>query len=194
MRAEALEAALGQPPLVSSALLRVDPRRVEALERALADLPRVAAVTRKAEVLAQFEAQSAEMIAVMTLIITLFGATITVGVVYNNARVALSLRSRDLASLRVLGYRRREVSAILLGEMAVQVLLAIPAGLWFGRVLIDGIASTVDPETYRLPIVLTDASYGYAVLVALAASALSALLVRRKLDRLDLIGALKTRE
>ena len=194
MGSAALHELLQQEPMVSMGLLRVHPDHTEALERALKHLPDVASVTRKDEILEQFRAQSGQMLAVMTVLITAFGATLTVGVVYNQARIALSLRARDLASLRVLGYRRREISAILLGEMALQVVLALPFGLLFGRVLVDGIASTIDPENYRLPIIVTSASYGYAALVAVVASALSALLVRRKLDRLDLIGVLKTRE
>lgn len=194
IRAPVLEARLHQPPLMSAGLLRADPAHIEALERALKELPQVASVTRRAAVLAQFEAQSGQMIQVMTWVITLFGATITVGVVYNDARIALSLRARDLASLRVLGYRKSEVSTILLGEMAVELLAALPLGFLFGNLLVEGIAATLDPETYRLPIVVSQASYAYAAVVALGASAMSALLVRRKLDRLDLIGVLKTRE
>ena len=194
MRSESLHRLLQQQPLVSAGLLRVHPAQHETVDLALKRLPYVAAVNRRSEVLQQFREQSGLMITIMTVIITVFGATITVGVVYNNARIALSVRARDLASLRVLGFRRSEISAILLGEMAVQVVLALPLGLWFGNVLIAGIASTIDPETYRLPIIVTQASYGYAVLVTLVASALSGLLVRRKLDGLDLIGVLKTRE
>jgi len=108
--------------------------------------------------------------------------------------VALSMRERDLASLRVLGFTRREISAVLLGEMGVQVLLAIPLGIWVGIRLCEGIAGSIDPERYRLPVVLSPATYAYAIGVVLLASAVSALLVRRRLDNLDLIGVLKTRE
>jgi putative ABC transport system permease protein len=128
----------------------------------------------------------------MTLIMTCFASVIAAGVVYNNARVAVAERSRDLASLRVLGFTRREISGVLLGEMAVQILLAIPIGLWVGYQLCLGIASTVDPEMYRLPVVLTVGSYAFAVVVVLLAAGGSALLVRRRLDHLDLIGVLET--
>ncbi len=194
MRSDVLHHTLRQPPLVSAGLLRTNPENQAQLDEALKDLPYVASVNRRHEVLDQFRAQSGKMIRVMTVLITLFGITITVGVVYNNARIALSLRARDLASLRVLGFRQSEVSAILLGEMVIQVLLALPIGMYFGWLLMRGIASTVDPETYRLPIVITAASYGYAALVTLIATLFSALLVRRKLEQLDLIGVLKTRE
>jgi putative ABC transport system permease protein len=108
--------------------------------------------------------------------------------------VAVAERARDLASLRVMGFTRREISTVLLGEMGVQVLLAIPVGLWVGYQLCLGIAGSVDPEQYRLPVVLTSRTYGFAVGVVLLAAAASALVVRRRLDRLDLIGVLKTRE
>lgn len=194
MTAPALARFMGETPKANLALLRVDPAQSEILDARLKDMPYVASVTRRVDLLARFESQSANMITTMAVIIMLFAATITVGVVYNNARVALSIRARDLASLRVLGFTRGEISAILLGEMALQVLLALPLGLVFGDWLVHGLASTVDPEQWRMPVVITPRSYAIALLVALTAAALSALLVRRRLDRLDLIGVLKTRE
>lgn len=175
-------------------LVRIDPRMTSEILARLKRMPHVVSVTQRSEILALFEEQSADMILTMATIILLFAATITIGVVYNNARVALSMRARDLASLRVIGFRRAEISAILLGEQAIQVLTALPLGLFLGKLMVHGIAATVDPETYRLPIVLTAKSYALATVVALVAAALSALLVRRKLDKLDLIAVLKTRE
>jgi putative ABC transport system permease protein len=194
MRAAALADWLGEEPTVSQALLRVDSLAATTLDQRLRELPDVAGVARKREILARFRDQSAGMIMTVATIITLFAATITIGVVYNNARIALSLRSRDLASLRVLGFHPHEVSLLLLGEMAIQVLVALPFGMFFGKLFVLGLASTVDPETFRLPVVITTWSYGLAVLVALGASVVSALFVRRQVDNLDLIGVLKTRE
>jgi putative ABC transport system permease protein len=194
MRLDALRELLGEERLISLALLRIDPLFASEIDARLADTPHVSAVTHRSDALARFEEQSAGMILTFSIIITLFAATITVGVVYNNARIVLSQRARDLASLRVLGFTRREISSILLGEMAIQVLLALPLGLAFGRLLVWLLAQTVDPEVYRLPFEVPAQSNAFAVIVALCASLLSALLVRRKLDRLDLIGVLKTRE
>jgi putative ABC transport system permease protein len=194
MRLETLRDWLQEGPVVSMALLRVDPQAAAAVDAELKDMPGVAGFAHRADALRLFREQSASMLLAATFIISLFAATITVGVVYNNARVALSLRARDLASLRVLGFHNHEVSAILLGEMAVQVLLALPLGLWMGKGLVIALASTVDPETFRLPIILTPRSYALAATIALAASIASGLLVRRKVNRLDLIGVLKTRE
>ena len=114
---------------------------------------------------------------------------------YNNARVSLSVRSRDLATLRVLGFTRAEISAILLGEQAVQVFLGIPLGMvlgsWGARALLE---LQADPEQFRMPMLISSQTYAFSVVVILAAAILSALLVRRRLDSLDLIGVLKTRE
>lgn len=117
------------------------------------------------------------------------------GVNYNNARVALSARSRDLASLRVLGYSRREVSKVLLGGLAIEVGLAIPLGLYLGRVWAEQfMAMSLDPETFRWSTVIAPRTYLMATGVALAAAVVSALWVRRSLDNLDLVAVLKTRE
>jgi len=194
MQLGALRNWLREERVVSMGLLRIDPSVASGIDERLKKMPYVASVTRRRDILDRFRDQSAGMIMTFATIITLFAATICVGVVYNNARVALSLRARDLASLRVLGFTRAEISAILLGEMAIQVLVALPLGLLIGNLMVHGLASTIDPETYRLPIVLSSRTYAFATVVVLGASALSALLVRRKLDKLDLIAVLKTRE
>jgi putative ABC transport system permease protein len=122
------------------------------------------------------------------------GATIAFGVIYNQARIALSTRSRDLASLRVLGFTRREISAVLLGELAAYVVLGVPLGWLLGRGLVDLIAASADPESYRMPTYVSAATYAFATLVTILAAAMSALIVRRRLDRLDLVSVLKARE
>ena len=194
MRQGALHQALGEEVSVNGVQIRVDPVHEADLRARLVDMPKVGRVVRKQAMIERFYQQTGESMGVMTFILTLFAATITIGVVYNNARVALSMRSRDLASLRVLGFTRGEISAILLGELAVQVLLAIPIGLWLGTLWAQGVMEGVDPEVYRMPVIISNQTYAFAVAVALAAGIVSALLVRRKLDHLDLIGVLKTRE
>ncbi len=194
MRMETLSRFLGESPHVSIAVLRLDPARRLETEARLRKIPGIVDVTRRMALLASFRQDTGNMIVLMAAIIALFAATITVGVVYNNARVALSLRGRELASLRVLGFTRGEISAVLIGEQLVQVLAALPLGLWLGHKLVRLLASMADPETYRLPVVLTPRCYAFAAAVTLIAALLSALLVRRRLDHLDLIGVLKTRE
>ncbi|MFW6050645.1 MAG: ABC transporter permease [Myxococcota bacterium] len=194
MRRASLERLLGQPPMVSSVLLSVDPHRMDDVRERLVEIPAVASVERKEAAFESFREQSAEMILTFTFVLAVFAAVIAVGVVYNNARVALSMRSRDLASLRVLGFTRGEISAILLGELAVQVLLAIPIGMVIGTWASHWIASIVDPENFRIPAIISSRTYAFAAVIALGSGLLSALMVRRRLDRLDLIGVLKTRE
>jgi putative ABC transport system permease protein len=194
MFAETLHDFLQEAPAVSSVLLRVDPDRSSELDARLKRLPAVLTVTRRAQIIQSFQDQSGGMLLTTSLVIALFAATITVGVVYNNARAALSTRARDLASLRVLGFTRREVSAVLLGEIAVPVLLAIPLGLVAGRGLVALLASTADPEAYRMPLLLTPRTYAFAALVTLVSALASALLVRRRIDQLDLVSVLKARE
>ncbi|MFZ1864498.1 MAG: ABC transporter permease [Polyangiales bacterium] len=195
MQKNRLHELLREEPTITTALIRVDPEWEAELHRRLTDIPTVQSIHRKRTLLERFEEQTRRTMQVITLILTLFATAIAVAVVYNNARVSLSVRSRDLATLRVLGFTRTEISAILLGEQAVQVVLGIPFGLVLGtlgaKVLIE---LQADPEQFRMPMLISSQTYAFSVVVILAAAALSALLVRRKLDTLDLIGVLKTRE
>ncbi len=194
MDQDALAALLGETPRVSMALLDIDPPlRGLALER-LRALPGVVDVAVTDGLVARFRRQMDESLGAITVIMTGLASVLAVGIVYNNARVALSQRARDLASLRVLGFTRGEISAVLLGEMAVQVLLGLPLGVLLGRWMAAALASTVDPERYRLPGFVSSQTVGFALSVTLIAALLSALLVRRRLDRLDLIAVLKARE
>jgi putative ABC transport system permease protein len=131
---------------------------------------------------------------IISAVLTAFAATIAIGVIYNNARVALSLRSRELASLRVLGFTRAEISGILLSELAFQVLVSLPLGVLLSRWFTEWVVSISHPERFRLPADVSPHRLAFAVLVTLVAAAFSALLVRRSLDHLDLIAVLKTRE
>ena len=194
LRLSALNRLLREDPTVTAAQLRIQREREPDVRRRLGLLPRVAAVSSQRAEREHIERQMAQAQLIRMVVVTLFAAAITVGVVYNNARIAVSSRSRELATLRVLGLSRAEVSQILLGELGVQVLLAIPPGLLIGRGLTWLVMAGIDPERYRWPVVISSASYACAAIVVLAAATLSALLVRRHLDRLDLVGVLKTRE
>jgi putative ABC transport system permease protein len=195
MQKSSLHELLREGPTINTALLRVDPAREAELQMRLTDIPTVQSIHRKRTLLERFEEQTGQTMQVITLILTLFATAIAVAVVYNNARVSLSVRSRDLATLRVLGFTRAEVSAILLGEQAVQVFLGIPFGLVLGTFGAQGLLELqADPEQFRMPMLIASRTYAFSVVVILVAAVLSALLVRRRLDSLDLIGVLKTRE
>jgi putative ABC transport system permease protein len=124
----------------------------------------------------------------------LLACTIAFGLVYNGARIALSERGRELASLRVLGFTRREIATMLLGEQALLTLLALPLGFGIGLGLCALIIRAVDTELIRLPLVISGRTLLYSGGIILAAATASALLVRRRLERLNLIEVLKTRE
>ena len=190
---DALHRLIGEEPSVSMAFLKVDPAQRTRLFAALRDRPEVLGVGEHQRLLDRFVEQTANQMNVTTLIMTLFAAVIAAGVVYNNARLVLSTRSRDLASLRVLGFRRSEISALLLGELALHVLVALLPGMWLGTLMAHGMMSNTDPEQYRFPLIISLKTYVFAGVVTVVASTLSALLVRRKLDHMDLTEVLKTR-
>ena len=137
----------------------------------------------------------AETIVIFTGFFSVFAVALGFGVINNSARIALSERGRELASLRVLGFSRAGISYILLGEMAILVLIALPFGCLFGWGMAWLLVTTTfENEMFRLPLVIHPSSYGTAILVVLLATIVSAALVRKRLDKLDLIAVLKTRE
>jgi putative ABC transport system permease protein len=194
MERSALEGLLGQAPSVNSVLLAIEPQYRAEVERRLNDMPRVATISSRPAIIQNFREESGTSMFIISAVLTAFAATIAIGVVYNNARVALSLRSRDLASLRVLGFTRREISGVLLSELALQVLVALPLGVVLSHWFTSWVVSMSHPERFRLPGDLSIQRLAFAVLVTVLAAAASGLLVRHKLDHLDLVGVLKTRE
>jgi putative ABC transport system permease protein len=137
---------------------------------------------------------SARNIRIMSTVLTVFAAVIAVGVIYNNARIALAERSWELASLRVLGFSRAEVSGLLLGELALSVAVALPLGCLLGLGLVHTLAAALQSDAFAFPVVILPRTYAWAALCVLAAALGSALVVRRRIDSLDMVAALKTRE
>jgi putative ABC transport system permease protein len=176
---------------ISGAFLAVDPAARETLYQSLKQTPQVAGVTIKQAAIEAFERTVAENILRMRAINAFFASIIAFGVVYNAARITLAERSRELATMRVLGFSRGDVSYILLGELAILVVAAVPFGLVFGTGLAYIMVSSMETESYTVPLVILPSTYAYAVSVTLVATAISGLLVRRSVDTLDLIGVLK---
>ncbi len=167
-----------------------EPRFLEATKA----LPRVAGAFSKATLLRNMEDVSARNVRIMSTILTLFASVIAIGVVYNNARIALAERTWELASLRVLGFTRGEVSALLLGELAIGIALALPLGMVMGWGLVHLLVELLKNDQFLFPVVISARTYAVAGLCVVAAGLASALVVRRQIDRLDMVGALKTRE
>ena len=194
MSGDALRRLARESDQVSGAFLRVDEDAREALSAKLKEIPAVASVTSPASMLASFEKQLAEGLLIGVGFILGFSAVIAVSVVYNGARISLSERGRELASLRVMGFRRSEVASLLFGEQAVVTLVAIPLGWALGYALSFAVVTSMETESYRIPLVIEPRTYLLSALATIAAAVASARLVRRRLDRLDLISVLKTRE
>jgi putative ABC transport system permease protein len=194
MEADALAALMREDSSLSGAFLSVDPAQEQPLFAALKHTPDVAGVAmNRAAVISFRETIRANMMRII-LFNVLFSGVIAIGVVYNAARISLSERSRDLASLRVLGFSSYEISLILLGELAAVTLVAIPIGIVCGRGLASLTLALLDNELYRIPLIIDPSTYANSVLVVLLASLLSGMLVQQRLKRLDLVGVLKTSE
>lgn len=189
-----LHGLMGDGPRINGARILLDPARKDEVYRELKLLPRVAGATLRTAALDIFNETTGQFQSATAIILGFFASIITFGVVYNSARVVLAERARELASLRVLGFTRGEVSSVLLGELGVQLALAVPIGCWLGRVFAEQAMAGVDAELYRFPVIIELSTYLNASLLMLISGAATALLVRRKVDNLDMIAVLKTRE
>ncbi|MGA6992422.1 MAG: ABC transporter permease [Candidatus Deferrimicrobiaceae bacterium] len=194
MELSALNRLLREGNAISGAYLSVDEQSRPAVYATLKGMPRVAGTVIRQDAIRSFYDTLGESLLIFTFINTVLAGTIAFGVVYNSARIALSERSRELASLRVLGYTRGEISYILLGEIFAFTLAAIPIGFLFGRFMCGYIAANLQSDLYRVPLVVEPGTYAFAAAVVLASTCLSALSMRRKLFRLDLVAVLKARE
>lgn len=194
MDARALSRLMREGRALSGAFLAIEPSAEARLYAALKRMPAVGGVSLREVMLQSFEATLAKSMGIFTTVLVVFACVIAVAMVYNAARIALSERGRELASLRVLGFTRAEVAQMLLGEQALLTLVAIPLGFAIGYQMCAALARQYQWELFRLPLFISGRSYAFASLVVLLAAVCSGVIVRRRLDRLDLVEVLKTRE
>jgi len=194
MERRALNRLLGEDDVSAQFSLAIERGAEPALLEATKALPRVVGAFSKGALLRNMQEVSARNVRIMSTVLTLFASVIAVGVVYNNARIALSERTWELASLRVLGFTRSEVSGLLLGEMAIGIVIALPLGMALGFGLVHLIAELLKSDQFYFPVVIRARTYAWAGICVVAAALASALVVRRRIDRLDMVAALKTRE
>lgn len=194
MRRDTLNRFLREGDTITGAYLAVDAPQLPEVYRRLRQMPAVAGTSARSEVFRSFYETMAQQMLVFAFFNTVLASTIAIGVVYNTVRIALSERSRELASLRVLGYTRGEVAYILLGEVALVVFAAIPLGMWIGRATARLMAVSASTDLFRVPLVIEPPTYATAALVVLVATLLSALVVGRKVWQLNLVAVLKARE
>ena len=194
MNRPALNRVLGDGDVSTGYMLALERGSEQRLLEATKGMPRVAGAFSKATMLRNMNEITARNVRIMSTVLTAFAAIIAIGVVYNNARIALSERTWELASLRVLGFTRAEVSALLLGELAIGIAIALPLGMLLGWSLVHVIVDMLKNDQFFFPVVIRARTYAWAGLCVVVAGVASALVVRRRIDRLDMVAALKTRE
>lgn len=194
MRLNYLNRLLNEGDAINGVFLAVDPKFQDEVYRALQAMPRVAGITITQAAVQSARDTMGETILIFTFINTLLATGIAFGVIYNSVQIAYAERSRELASLRVLGFSHAEVAYILLGELALLTLIAIPIGCVIGRQLCGMIATEMASDLYRIPLIVESRSYAFSATVVLVSALLSGLIIWQRLKRLDLVAVLKTRE
>jgi putative ABC transport system permease protein len=194
MNLDALNRMMGEGRTISGAYALIDAAEEDTLYRELKQMPAIEGVSFRDALIQSFKDISGENLLVMTGILVTFSCIITFSVVYNSARIALSERGRELASLRIMGFTQTEIAIILLGEQAILTAVAIPVGIAFGIGLSALMVQAYDSELYRLPFVISRSTYGFTTMIVIVAALISGVIIYRQLQKLDLIAVLKTRE
>jgi putative ABC transport system permease protein len=194
MEFEALNRTLNEPERTNLLVAVFDERQQQHLYETIKELPTVAGVVLKRAAIDLFDQTIGETMLIMIFFYVAFASTLAFGVLYNNMRISLSERGRELATLRVLGFTNAEIAYMLFGEAAVLTLIGLPLGCLLGWLLAVFMAQGFNTELFRIPVVIEASTYGYSMLVVLTSAFASALLVERRLVRLNLISVLKTRE
>ncbi len=194
MELRTLNRLLEEGDIITGASFSIDAAHRGEFLRALKGIPHVGWVAIKNSLRENFRQTTAANIGLIQKIYLVFAVVVAFGVVYNNARISLAERARELATLRVIGFSQHEVGGVLVTELVLLALVSVPLGLALGSGFASAIVQAVNTETVRLPLVLTANNYAFAALVVTVASILSALMVLRKLSQLDLVGALKAPE
>ncbi len=189
-----LNEMLDEAPVISGVHMAIDKAETSALFKAIKGLPAVSAIALQGASLAKFRETLETNLTIMTSVYVVLSIIIAFGVVYNSARIQLSERAREFASLRVLGFTKGEVSHVLLLELAMLVFAAIPLAWLIGYGFAWATVQGFESDLYSLPFIIKLDTYAISALVVLAAATVSALIVRRRIDRLDMIKVLKTRE
>ena len=194
MQMDALNRALHEPNRISGAYLRIDSLQGESIFQKLKEMPMVAGVSLKNDARAAFQKQMDTGAGMMRFIMAAIAAVITFGIIYNAARIAQAERARDLASLRVLGFTKGEAAFVLLGELAVVTLAALPVGALLGYYLSFAIAAGFSSDLYQIPVLFSPYGCGTAAIAVILAATISGWLVKYDMDRVELVSALKTME
>ena len=191
MEIGALHRLMREGQVWSGGHLIVDRARWDDFLRRIRESPRIATLGIKEAVRRSFRKSTGDMIGMIQTLYFGFSVVVSVGVVYNSARIAFSERSRELATLRVLGFSPGEVATVMVGELVFLTLAAVLPGLWLGGKMAGAIVAMASTETVRLPLVLTGRAYATAAGIVLGSAAISCALVARRIRHLDLLAALK---
>ena len=194
MTSDALNRQLKEPGRVSGAYLKIDPARREQVYDKLKNIPNIAGVSMRREAYENFRKAIDEGPGTFRYIMTVFAIVIAVGVVYNGARIAFIERHHDLASLRVLGFTKIETGYVLLGELFLLALFALPIGSLFGYLLWSYFADALSTELYQIPTIYRENGLGYAAIIVLLSTIVAGAFVQRDIGKLDIASALKARE
>ena len=194
MERKAVSRLLGEGDSFNLLALRTDTKEEATLLRKLKSIPKIGGVNTRAGTLKVFHEMTSRSMLATTLVLLIFASIIAIGVMYNTAMIALSERAFELGSLRILGFKKREVFSILAGELTVETIVALPIGCLTGYFFAYLMFTSVETEGFNVPLNISLTTYGIALLTTIATSIISFIILYFKIKSMDLISILKVRE
>lgn len=194
MELHALNRTIKSSPSFAYVNLVIDDNYQQEIFTTLKNTPQISAVMMRQATLDAFNQTTIEHLYVFIYMFVGLAAVLAFGVTYNCTRIALSERARELATLRVLGFSKGQISYVLLGEVIFLILIGLPMGCGVGWLPVLTMANAFDTEMYRVPLVIETSTYGFSIVLVIISTAISAMIVRSRVNRLDFIKVLKTRE
>lgn len=135
------------------------------------------------------------MLSVVDLIVVVLivsAAALAFIVLYNLTNINVSERVREIASLKVLGFTRREVYSYIFREILLLAVVGDALGMVLGTHLASFVVTTAEVDYVMFGRTIHPASYVYAFALTLVFSGIVVLILRRKLDHVDMVESLKS--
>lgn len=123
----------------------------------------------------------------------LFGGILGFALIYNATIISISERKMEFASLRIMGFEKKDVYGMISKENLIMALIAIIVGVPLGLGMINGMADSFSSEMITFPVIFSPKFFIQAAAATIIFAIVAQLATLRKIYNLNFIDALKSR-
>lgn len=195
MTESAYQEAFGEPCIPNAFLVSLEGTDAEkiALADELSAGNTFVSVSSSTKIANDFS-ESFKIIDVVVYVVTVMAAALAFAVVFTLSNTNISERERELATIKVLGFRRREVYRYINKETIVLTLIGIVAGWPLGYLITRFLTYVLRMPSLFFDTIVEPQTYVFASIMALVFTLIINQMTNRSLDKIDMVGALKSAE